>query len=95
MRLVTTNDLADGANVRTFPDAAVGDRADLRHPFEPILLTADQVPVLHMEGLMHGFLALRTLEGTRLADGEMRPPRFSACGGLAESPSVGSRRRLH
>jgi hypothetical protein len=45
-------------------------------PFEPILLTADQVPVLHMEGLMHGFLALRTLEGTRLADGEMRAPPF-------------------
>jgi len=40
-------------------------------PFEPIPLTADQVPVRHMEGLMHGFLALRTLEGTRLADGEM------------------------
>jgi hypothetical protein len=40
-------------------------------PFEPIPLTADQVPVRHMEGLMHGFLVLRTLEGTRLADGEM------------------------
>ncbi len=40
-------------------------------PFEPLLGTADQVPVRHMEGLMHGFLALRTLEGTRLADGEM------------------------
>jgi hypothetical protein len=38
---------------------------------EPIPLTADQVPVRHMEGLMHGFLALRTLEGARLADGEM------------------------
>src|SRR5207248_4666951 len=34
-------------------------------------LNAEQVPVRHKEGLMHGFLALRTLEGTRLADGEM------------------------
>ena len=25
----------------------------------------------HKEGLMHGFLALRTLEGKKLADGEM------------------------
>ena len=40
-------------------------------PFEPILVSADQVPVRHMEGLMHGFLALRTLDGKRLADGEM------------------------
>jgi len=40
-------------------------------PFEPILLSADQVPVRHMEGLMHGFLALRTLDGKRIADGEM------------------------
>src|SRR5512132_1263572 len=39
--------------------------------FEPIPLTADQVPVRHVEGLMHGFLALRTLDGKRLADGEM------------------------
>ncbi len=34
-------------------------------------MSADQVPVRHMEGLMHGFLALRTLDGQRLADGEM------------------------
>jgi hypothetical protein len=40
-------------------------------PFQPTRLTAEQVRVRHMEGLMHGFLALRTLEGTRLADGEM------------------------
>src|SRR5204862_2613246 len=40
-------------------------------PFETIPLTADQVPVRHTEGLMHGFLALRTLDGKRLADGEM------------------------
>src|SRR6059036_2196671 len=39
--------------------------------FEPIRVSADQVPVRHMEGLMHGFLALRTLDGKRLADGEM------------------------
>ncbi len=37
----------------------------------PNLLAADQVPVLHREGLMHGFLALRTLQGKKLADGEM------------------------
>src|SRR5438132_8866794 len=39
--------------------------------FRTILLTAEQVTVRHMEGLMHGFLALRTLDGKRLADGEM------------------------
>jgi hypothetical protein len=39
--------------------------------FETIPLTGDQVSVRHMEGLMHGFLALRTLDGKRLADGEM------------------------
>ncbi len=36
--------------------------------FEPILVSADQVPVRHMEGLMHGFLALRTLDGKSLAE---------------------------
>jgi hypothetical protein len=40
-------------------------------PFQTIPLTAEQVRVRHMEGLMHGFLALRTLDGKRLADGEM------------------------
>src|SRR5437763_155526 len=30
----------------------------------------EQVAVRHMEGLVHGFLALRTLEGTALADGD-------------------------
>jgi hypothetical protein len=39
--------------------------------FEIIPLTGEQVPVRHREGLMHGFLALRTLDGKRLADGEM------------------------
>ena len=32
---------------------------------------AEQVAVRHSEGLTHGFLALRTLEGKRLADGEI------------------------
>src|SRR5437870_12703850 len=40
-------------------------------PLQPNELTAEQVPVRHKEGLMHGFLALRTLEGKKLADGEM------------------------
>src|SRR5438445_13125761 len=40
-------------------------------PFQTNPLTAEQVRVRHMEGLMHGFLALRTLDGRRLADGEM------------------------
>src|SRR5438309_12069791 len=40
-------------------------------PFEPILMSADQVTVRHMQGLMHGFMALRTLDGKRLSDGEM------------------------
>jgi hypothetical protein len=33
--------------------------------------SAEQVPVLHSEGLTHGFLVLRTLEGKTLADGEI------------------------
>lgn len=37
----------------------------------PIPLSAEQVPVRHMEGLLHGFLALLTLDGKRLADGDM------------------------
>ncbi len=32
---------------------------------------ADTVPVRHTEGLMHGFLVLRTLEGKTIADGEI------------------------
>ena len=32
---------------------------------------AEQVAVLHSEGLIHGFLVLRTLEGKTLADGEI------------------------
>jgi len=34
-------------------------------------LSAEQVSVRHTEGLQHGFLALRTLEGKILADGEL------------------------
>jgi hypothetical protein len=40
-------------------------------PFQTIPVTAEQVRVRHTEGLMHGFLALRTLDGKRLADGEI------------------------
>ena len=40
-------------------------------PLQTIPLTAEQVRVRHTEGLMHGFLALRTLDGKRLADGEI------------------------
>ncbi|HEV7512459.1 MAG TPA: hypothetical protein VGO27_12235 [Candidatus Acidoferrum sp.] len=40
-------------------------------PFQTIPMAAEQVRVRHMEGLMHGFLALRSLDGKRLADGEM------------------------
>jgi hypothetical protein len=42
--------------------------ASLLHPNG---LLAEQVTVRHMEGLTHGFLALRTLEGKLLADGEL------------------------
>jgi hypothetical protein len=37
----------------------------------PVLSLADQVAVKHREGLTHGFVALRTLEGTPLADGDL------------------------
>jgi hypothetical protein len=37
----------------------------------PIALPAEQVTVRHVEGLSHGFLALRTLQGKLLADGEL------------------------
>ena len=35
------------------------------------IASAEQVRVLHSEGLTHGFLVLRTLEGKTLADGEI------------------------
>ena len=37
----------------------------------PPVLFADTVPVRHTEGLMHGFLVLRTLDGKALADGQL------------------------
>jgi len=39
--------------------------------FQPKTAEADIVPVRHKEGLEHGFLALRSLEGKLLADGQM------------------------
>src|SRR2546423_15468071 len=38
---------------------------------QPNALFADTIPVRHTEGLIHGFLVVRTLEGTALADGQM------------------------
>jgi hypothetical protein len=37
----------------------------------PPVLLGDTVPVRHSEGLMHGFLVLRTLDGKALADGQL------------------------
>jgi hypothetical protein len=37
----------------------------------PAALPAEQVMVRHVEGLVHGFLVLRTLEGNTLADGDL------------------------
>jgi hypothetical protein len=39
--------------------------------FEPAALLAETVPVRHTEGLVHGFLVLRTLEGQTLAEGDV------------------------
>jgi hypothetical protein len=38
---------------------------------QPKALLADMIPVRHTEGLEHGFLVLRTLEGKAIADGQM------------------------
>src|SRR5438477_10223112 len=38
---------------------------------QPNALFADAIPVRHTEGLIHGFLVARTLEGKALADGQM------------------------
>src|SRR6266705_1523267 len=38
---------------------------------DPNALLADMIPVRHTEGLEHGFLVLRTLEGKAFADGQM------------------------
>jgi hypothetical protein len=37
----------------------------------PTLARADQVQVRRAEGLIHGFLSLRTLDGTSIADGDL------------------------
>lgn|SRR5512146_3034202 len=37
----------------------------------PCLLPAAQVPVRHKEGLVHGFLTLRNLQGELIADGDL------------------------
>jgi hypothetical protein len=36
-----------------------------------VTLCADTVSVRHTEGIVHGFLALRTLDGTTIADGDL------------------------
>jgi hypothetical protein len=38
---------------------------------QPNALSADTVAVRHTEGVMHGFLVLRTLEGKTIADGQV------------------------
>src|SRR5436190_4323204 len=71
MSFGAANGLDDMANVRTFWFRLLAVLLACAVPFQTIPLTAEQVRVRHMEGLMHGFLALRTLDGLRLADGEM------------------------
>src|SRR5438309_2385369 len=71
MSFGAANGLDDMANVRTFWFRIMAALLACSVPFQTIPLSAEQVPVRHMEGLMHGFLALRTLDGKRLADGEM------------------------
>src|SRR5438093_11007673 len=38
---------------------------------QPNALFADTIPVRHPDGLIHGFLVVRTLEGKDLADGQV------------------------
>jgi len=38
---------------------------------QPNALFAETIPVRHTEGLIHGFLVMRTLEGKAIADGQM------------------------
>src|SRR5437762_12466134 len=38
---------------------------------QPSALFAETIPVRHTEGLIHGFLVVRTLEGKAVADGQM------------------------
>jgi hypothetical protein len=37
----------------------------------PSVLLAEQIPVRHVEGVVHGFLVLRTLDGKTIADGDL------------------------
>jgi hypothetical protein len=39
--------------------------------FQPGAMSAEPVAVRHTEGLVHGFLVLRTLAGETLADGDL------------------------
>jgi len=65
------NGLDDMANLGHFRFRMLAVLLACAATFQTIPLSAEQVPVRHMEGLMHGFLALRSLDGKRLADGEM------------------------
>jgi hypothetical protein len=38
----------------------------------PKALVAEQIPVRHVEGVTHGFLVLRTLDGSAIADGDLK-----------------------
>src|SRR5437762_2853236 len=49
----------------------LGLLAGLSLLLQATVLHAEQIAVRHPEGLMHGFLALRTPDGKLLADGEM------------------------
>jgi hypothetical protein len=53
---------------KTFPVAILMACAALAGP---AILPADPVAVRYAEGLVHGFLALRTLDGTLLANGDL------------------------
>jgi hypothetical protein len=58
-----------------FNSSSTGDRASAAVLFGVLfagaLVFADQVPVRHQEGLVHGFLSLRSLDGTLLASGDL------------------------
>src|SRR5437773_7381198 len=71
MSFGAANGLDDMANVRTFWFRLLAVLLACAAPVQTIPLAAEQVRVRHIEGLMHGFLALRTHDGRRLADGEM------------------------
>src|SRR4051812_15719019 len=71
MSFGATNGFEWRGEVRTFWFRMLAALLAYAAPFQTIPLTAEQVRVRHMEGLMHGFLALRTLDGKGLADGEI------------------------